>query len=338
MPRPGLAAELRLQGRVRARHLALAVALHDHRSLRRAAAEIALTQPAATKLLHDLEDALGARLFERHAWGMSPTPYGETLVRHARGMLNDLAQAAAEIGAQRAGARGTLRAGGVTGSVPLYLAPAIGALRAAHAGVRVYALVNTSEVLVAALRRGELDVAVAPRPPDDELEGIDTRPLGGEALAVVARAAHPFVRRRRVDLAALAGATWIVPPAGSPLRRDFDALHASAGLRPPGDLIETVSIVATLALMQASDALTLLPEGLARHYEAPGMIARIATPLPGAGTRYEIMTRANRPLAPVAEAFVDALARLAAGGRAAGPASRTGSRPAERPAPKRRRR
>lgn len=302
----------RLQGRVRARQLALAVALHEQRSLRRAAAEIALTQPAATKLLHDLEDALGAPLFERHAWGMSPTAYGETLVRHARGMLNDLAQAAAEIAAQRTGARGSLRAGGVTGSVPLYLVPAIDALRRAHPGVRVYALVNTSEVIVAALRRGELDVAVTPRPPDVDLEGIDVRPLGREPLAVVARAAHPLSRRRRVDLAALTGATWIVPPAGSPLRRDFDTIHASAGLRPPTDLIETVSIVATLALLQASDALTLLPVGLARHYEAPGMIARLAVPLRGEGTRYEIMTRANRPLAPAAQIFADALVALGA--------------------------
>jgi DNA-binding transcriptional LysR family regulator len=101
-----------LLGRLRARHLALVVALDTHRSLRRAAAEIALTQPAATKLLHDLEDALGAPLFERHAWGMSPTPYGDTLVRHARGMLNDLAQAQSDIAAQRAGALGSLRVGG----------------------------------------------------------------------------------------------------------------------------------------------------------------------------------------------------------------------------------
>ena len=92
---------------------------------------------------------------------------------------------------------------------------------------------------------------------------------------------------------------------------DFDALHASANLRPPADLIETVSIVATLALLQGSDALSLLPEGLARHYETPGMIARLAVPLPGAGTRYEIMTRANRPLAPAADAFVAVLASMA---------------------------
>lgn len=300
-----------LLGRLRARHLALVVALDTHRSLRRAAAEIALTQPAATKLLHDLEDALGAPLFERHAWGMSPTPYGETLVRHARGMLNDLAQAQADIAAQRAGALGSLRVGGVTGSVPRFVAPAIDALRADHPRVRVYALVNTSEVLVDALRRGELDVAVTPRPPDDELDGLETRPLADEPLTIVARAGHRLARKRSVGLGALNALTWIVPPAGSPLRRDFDAIHAAAGARPPTDLIETVSIVATLALLQSSDALSLLPEGLARHYEAPGMLARLAVALPGAGTRYEVMTRASRALAPAAQAFVAALARLA---------------------------
>ena len=300
-----------LLGRLRARHLALVVALDTHRSLRRAAAEIALTQPAATKLLHDLEDALGAPLFDRHAWGMSPTPYGETLVRHARGMLNDLAQAQSEIAAQRAGALGSLRVGGVTGSVPRFVAPAIDALRRAHPRVRVYALVNTSEVLVDALRRGELDVAIAPRPPDDELAGLETRALADEPLTVVARAGHPLGRKRSVSLAATNSLTWIVPPAGSPLRRDFDAIHAAAGARPPTDLIETVSIVATLALLQTSDALSLLPEGLARHYESPGLLARLAVTLPGAGTRYEVMTRASRTLAPAAQAFVEALARLA---------------------------
>jgi len=297
-----------LLGRLRVRHLALVVALDTHRSLRRAAADIALTQPAATKLLHDLEDALGARLFERHAWGMSPTPHGETLLRHARGVLNDLAQAHADIAAEREGRQGSLRIGGVTGSVPTLVAPAIRALRGRHPRVRIYALVNTSEVLLEALRRGEIAVAVTPRPPDDDLSGLDTRPLADESLTVVARAGHPLVRRRSIALASLAEAPWIVPPAGSPLRRDFDALHAAAGSRPPTDLIETVSIVATLALLLSSDALTLLPEGLARHYEAPGMIARIAAPLPGAGTRYEIMTRAGRSLAPAERAFIDALA------------------------------
>jgi hypothetical protein len=125
-------------------------------------------------------------------------------------------------------------------------------------------------VLVDALRRGELDVAVTPRPPDDELVGIETRALADEALTIVARAAHPLARKRSVSLPALNALTWIVPPAGSPLRRDFDAIHAVAGARPPTDLIETVSIVATLALLQTSDALSLLPEGVGAALRGAG--------------------------------------------------------------------
>ena len=116
-----------------------------------------------------------------------------------------------------------------------------------------------------------------------------------------------------------------MPPAGSPLRRDVRrACTRPPALRPPTDLIETVSIVATLALLQSSDAVSLLPEGLARHYEAPGMLARLAVPLPGAGTRYEVMTRTSRELAPAAQAFVDAVLAIAKrqGARGVTPARR----------------
>ena len=74
-----------LATRLKLRQLALIVAIAERRSLRQAANDVAITQPAATKLLRDLEDAVGLTLFTRHAWGMAPTAYGEALVRHARG-------------------------------------------------------------------------------------------------------------------------------------------------------------------------------------------------------------------------------------------------------------
>jgi DNA-binding transcriptional LysR family regulator len=296
-----------LATRVKGRQLALVVALDARRSLRQAAADVAVTQPAATKLLRDLEDALGATLFDRHAWGMSPTPYGEAMIRYAHGILTDLDGAREEISALAAGARGVLRVGSVTGAVPHLVAPAIRAVRESRPGLRIRVLVNASEVLAAALRQGTLDVAVGPRPPDDDLAGLEAASLAEEPLTVVARAGHPLSRRRQGGLAQLAGAPWIVPPPGGPLRRDFDALHAAPGRSPPPDLIETVSIVATLALLQDSEAVSLLPVELARHYEKAGMLSRLPIALPGTDTRYELLTRANRQLAPGALAFVDRL-------------------------------
>src|SRR6476646_2317722 len=77
MPRSDASAALPLLGRLKLRQLALVVAIDTHRSLRKAAEAVAVTQPAATRLLHDLEAALGVPLFVRHAWGMEPTGYGD---------------------------------------------------------------------------------------------------------------------------------------------------------------------------------------------------------------------------------------------------------------------
>src|SRR5512144_2144493 len=251
--------------RAKPRQLALVIALSERGSLRQAAAAVAISQPAATKLLSDLESVLGVSLLERHTWRMRPTIYGEALVRHARSVLADLDEARAEIAALAAGATGKLRVGGVTGAVPRLLAPAITAVRRGAAGVRVFVLVNSNDVLAAALRQGTIDAAIGSRPSIDDLSDLDVSPLGDEPLAIVARADHALARVHRVALRALVPLTWIVQPADGPLRHAAGALFARARLPMPVDLVETVSIVATLALLQQSDAVSLLPVDLARQ-------------------------------------------------------------------------
>jgi len=297
--------------RAKPRQLALVIALSERGSLHRAAAELAISQPAATKLLADLEDMLGVSLFERHTWGMRPTIYGDALVRRARSVLTDLDEARAEIAALAAGATGKLSVGAVTGAVPRLLTPAIGAVRRGAAGVRVFVLVNANAVLAAALRQGTIDAAIGSRPSVDDLSDLDVSPLGDEPLAIVARAGHPLARVRRVALRALVPLTWIVQPADGPLRHAADALFARAGLPMPVDLVETVSIVATLALLQQSDAVSLLPVDLAKHYEGFRMLKRLAVAPPPGGSSYALMTRANRALSPAAGEFIAAVRRLA---------------------------
>jgi DNA-binding transcriptional LysR family regulator len=96
------------------------------------------------------------------------------------------------------------------------------------------------------------------------------------------------------------------------MRADINAILARARLKPPGDVIETVSIVATLALLQGSDAVAVLPVDLARHYAEHGLLARLPLALPAGGGVTQLLTRANRLLAPVAQEFVATLTRLAA--------------------------
>lgn len=293
-----------LASRVKLRQLALIVALADRRSLRRAASEVAVTQPAATKLLRDLEEAVDLPLFTRHPWGMAPTAYGTTLIRYARGVLTELGEARNEMAAQAAGAIGNVRVGGVTGAMPGILAPTIGRMRSERPAVKLFVLINTTEVLLDALRQGTLDVAVCPLPPDADVAGLDVSLLGDESLRIVARARHPLARRKAIAPAKLADANWLMQPPGSPLRRDADAMLERAGLRLPAAIVETVSIVATLALLQDSDALTVMPKALARHYAGFRMVAELDVRLDAPASRYALVTRARRELSPAASAFV----------------------------------
>ncbi len=306
---PTIPPDWHLRARLKARQLALLVAIADHRSLRRAAQVIAVTQPAATRMLGELEDALGVPLFDRVAWGMQATAYGETLIRYARGMLTDLSEARDEIAALAAGARGKLRVGSVTGAIPRLVAPALCAVREARPGIKVFVLVNSSDVLVSALRQGTLDVAIGQLPASVDASEFDVLPLRDEPLCLAARAGHPLARANAIDAATLARATWILHPPDSGMRADVNAILARARLTPPGDVIETVSIVATLALLQRTDAVAVLPVDLAEHYAEHRLLARLPLELPAGGGTTQLMTRANRRLAPVAQDFVAALTR-----------------------------
>jgi DNA-binding transcriptional LysR family regulator len=304
---------LPLLGRLKLRQLALVAAIDTHRSLRKAAEAVAVTQPAATRLLHDLEQALGVPLFVRHAWGMESTGYGDAFTRYARSVLSEVEEAQLELRSLAAGARGVLRVGAVTGAVPRWLSPAVIAVRAERPALRIGILVNTSDVLAEALLAGTLDVAIGRLPAAADARLLQAESLAEEPLCIVARTGHPLLRRRALRSADLANATWILQPPGSPARLETDAMFDRMAVRVGLEVIETASIVATLALLRASDALSVVPADLAAHYGAPGWLARVAIATADAGSRYELISRRGRPLGIPAQAFVAAIRTLARG-------------------------
>ena len=88
------------------------LAIHAHKSITAAAAELGLTQPAASRALRDIEQLLRVHLFDRdRARGMSLTGAGELVLARARAMLADHRSLAAELDAYRAGTGGHLRLG-----------------------------------------------------------------------------------------------------------------------------------------------------------------------------------------------------------------------------------
>ena len=265
-------------------------------------------------------------LFVRHAWGMEPTGYGDAFTRYARSLLSEVEEASLELRALAAGARGVLRVGAVTGAVPRWLAPAIIAVRRDRPALRVFILVNTSDVLADALIAGTLDVAIGRLPATADARLLEAQPLAEEPLCVVARSGHPLVRRRTVRPGDLAQASWILQPPGSPTRQETDAMFDRMGLRMGVEAIETASIrrdAGAAALERCAERRAGGPRGAFRR---PG-VAR-AGPDRRAGRREPL--RADRPARPGARGAGASLRggdpgdRRAAAAPHAGPSCRGG--------------
>ena len=178
--------------RLRTRQLLLAAALGREQHLGRAAAELGISQPAATRMLRELEALLGTPLFDRHARGMTATLAGDALVRYARQMLNDFGATRRELAALAAGLHGVLRVGAVPSAVPSLLAPVLASFKARHARVAVAIKVATSDLMLAQLARGEVELMLGRLVEGQQADDFDALPVLDEPQVAVARLAHPL--------------------------------------------------------------------------------------------------------------------------------------------------
>jgi DNA-binding transcriptional LysR family regulator len=292
---------------LKTRHLLLVLQLHEQRSVVRAAAAANMTQPAASRLLAEMEGLLGVPLFERHARGVEPTAYGLALVRRARSALSEMGRARDEIAALRNGRMGHAAIGTVVNPGTNLVPQAVAAVKREFPDLQISVEMDYSRPLVAKLLDGQLDIVVGRIMGPEGAEDLAFEPLADEPHSVIARAGHPLARRRRPTHADLLEYGWIVPPAASVLRTRLDAAFLERGLAKPGNVIETSALPVTISLLRESDLLSALPiESVSAYIQARQLVA-----LPiELGVRMEffgIIRRRTPALSPGAERVLDAL-------------------------------
>jgi DNA-binding transcriptional LysR family regulator len=295
------------KARLKSQQVMLLNALARHGSLHRAAAAIHTTQPAATGLLRQLEEAMGAPLFVRHAKGMTPTAAGEVMIRYARSVLHDFERAREEIGALMAGREGVLRIGSVMGAVPGLVAPALARYKQAYSRVRVTLLVESSDILLPSLLRGALDVVIGRLPDGHPDDGLALQPLEPEPMSVVAGCKHPLVRKARLSIADLLDYTWVLHPEGSPMRLRIDHAVLASGATSLPDVLETASILATTSMLERTTMISVVPASAAAHYEAYGVLRVLPMALPLPMAPLAVITRTGRDAPPALRAFCEFL-------------------------------
>jgi DNA-binding transcriptional LysR family regulator len=292
--------------KISSRQITLLNALGEFGSLRRAATAMHTTQPAASLLLQQLEERLGVRLFERLPRGMQPTLYGEVMIRYAQGALHEFEQAQAQIAELQRGALGRVRVGSVMGPVPRLLTKTVLAYKRDHPRVRISIEVGTSDTLLPALLRGDFDVVLGRLPDQSDSQDLDIELFdNGEQMRVIARAGHPLAGSSPLQLADLITLTWILHPIGSPMRRRVEAALQAGGMVQSLDIVETASILATTAMLEASDMIAVVPNDVAEHYARYGMVAILPVELPISMVNIGLLTLRSRPRSVALNTLLD---------------------------------
>ena len=301
-----------IRARLKTRQLLLLVALAEEGNIHRASEVLNMTQPAASKLLKDLEDVLGVSLFDRLPRGMRPTAYGEAMIRHARVALSSLNHAHDEVQALKAGRFGQVSIGAITTPGIMLLPQAIAQVKQTHPTLRVRLEVETSDVLMERMAQGKIDILVARLFAQHDKTALRFESMAEEPVVAVVRPGHPLLSVDKLTLRDLSTWGWIVPPEGSVLRHHFDLMFRKEGLDAPENLIETGALLFVTKMIAEGDMIGLLAGDVGRYYAQHNSIAVLPIELPCRMDAFGLITRTDRPLSPAARVMLGAIKAAAA--------------------------
>lgn len=294
--------------RLQLRHFRLIQAIARHGQLSIAADALAMTQPAASRSLSEIERLVGEKLFDRGPRGMSPTPIGAAVARHAGVLLKGLEEAAKEIDAFRQGKTGTVRIGAVAGGAIASVVPAIHRLGEDAEDAEIHVEVTHSDALMEGLVNGQFDFVLCRLPARYDGRRFDVMRGRVEVVEFLVRDGHPLTQRASpLGLPDLRGHGWVIQGPGAPIREAVENAFLSQEIPPPRRIVNTTSLLVTIACLQSSDSIAPVSHDMAalmRASEAGGMKTLQVRPsivIPP----YLLIRRKERPASPLVQRMLD---------------------------------
>ena len=291
--------------RLRLRDLRILTTVARTGSMGKAAAQLALSQPAVSKAIAGMELALGVGLLDRTPRGVEPTLYGHALVKWAAAALDDLRQGMREIELLNDPEAGEVRVGSHEVMSAALLPAVIDKLSRQYPRlVFTVSQAATIPALYGDLRERRVDFIfgrmMAPVAHDD----LDAEELFGDPLVIVVGARSPWLRRRAIDLAELVDEPWCLTPEELPISPFVAAAFRKRGLQPPRVVVRSNSVHLWYAMIHSGRFIALAPTSTVRL--SGNRLGLRSLPVnfsvqPGA---IGIVRLKNRMITPVAQRFI----------------------------------
>ncbi|MCF6233835.1 MAG: LysR family transcriptional regulator [Rhodobacteraceae bacterium] len=297
--------------RLKLRQLRLLVAIGSHGNIRHAARELGISQPAATKMIQDLELDFEVKLFTRTNRGVIPTVFGEVMIRHGKLIFAQVSNAAQELDDLKEGNSGRVVVGTLLAASTGLLPVAIDILLAERPKVAIKISEGTNQVLMPALLSGEIDLVVGRLPSHRHRDKIKQENLFEDRILAVVGNQHPLANTRLVSFEQIKPFGWILPPLETTLRRQVDHFFVSQQQYLPPLAIESVSYLSNRTLLQTRDLIGLMPAEMIAQDIENGTLSQLDWGVPFGQGAVGISYRSDNSLSPAGRAFRQALRQAA---------------------------
>ena len=204
--------------RLKLHELQVVLAVAQAGSMAKAAAQLAMSEPAVSRSISDMERTLGVSLFDRSSKGVRPTPYGRALIKRGVAVFDELRQGMREIetikdptiGEVHIGATSTIAEVGIVAAV-------IGQMSQKYPRINFHVVEATPEWLFHELRERSLDLIILLTFDAVASNDIVSEMLYEDRMVIVAAADNPWTRQSRVELADLVDENWTLPELEHPV-------------------------------------------------------------------------------------------------------------------------
>ena len=233
-------------------------------SMAKASERLALSQPAVSKAISDMEQTFGASLLNRTSRGVELTQCGRLLVERSRVIFDEVKQSVSDIQHLSDPTQGEVRIG-TTEPVTVVVSEIIAGLVKKYPRISYHVTVSDTDTLGRELRERSLDVLVTRWVPPLVADDLAAQVLFKSPLAVMAERHHPLLHQKKLSLADLMEEQWTLSPPNSFLGRIVADLFRRRKLQLPPTVVTTISIYMRLNLLASGRFLTVLPLTMLRH-------------------------------------------------------------------------
>ena len=300
--------EYHLLSRLKLRQLRLLVAVDQHRNILKASEQLNMAQPAATKNIRDLEKLLQVSLFDRSSRGVTPTRYGDIVIKHAKLILSQIKQTSEEITTLSQGITGHINVGTLLAASPTLIPQSVLELKKKRPNITVSIIEGTNDKLMPGLRAGDIDLVIGRLPEFREREGLTQKALYDEPIVIVACKEHPLTKIKKITFKRLAEYDWILPPPQTSLRRQLEAEFRNAGHEPPTTSVQSISILTNFKLISETDMIAAMPLHVV---SSNPLLTPLSVELLSANSAIGVTYRTGAVLSPAVEYYIETLVNVA---------------------------